>query len=363
MNQLEEQRREINEIDMEMAKLFERRMKACESVANYKMSHALPVLDVAREAEVIALGAERVKDSVLREYYVSFLKDVMKTSRAYQTRLLQGMRVTYSGVEGAFGHLAARKAFQNAQFEASSGFAEAYAAVENGIYDCAVLPIENSYAGDVSTVMDLMFSGSLYVNRIIELYVSHNLLAKKNVAIDKIRTVVSHPQALEQCAEFIQQYGWKTISYSNTALAAKYIAEQEDDSLAAIASLETAEIFSLDVLAKGIHSAKNNTTRFAVFSRVQHLPAENDREGHKHFMLMFTTKNEAGALVQPLNILGAHNFNMRTVRSRPMKQPAWSYYFFVEAEGNINTENGRNMLCELSAVCNRLKLVGAYELE
>ena len=360
MNQLEEQRNEISEIDGEMAKLFERRMKACESVAAYKREHALPVLDAEREAQVIARGMERIEDPILREYYVSFMKDVMRTSRAYQTRLLEGMRVAYSGVEGAFGHIAAKKAFPFAKVEAWSDFATAYHGVEEGIYDCTVLPIENSYAGDVGAVMDLMFSGNLYVNQVIEVEVNHNLLVKKGVSLDKIKCVVSHAQALEQCAEYIQANGWKTISYSNTAMAAKYVAEQEDESIAAIASEETAEVFGLEVLMRDIHTARNNTTRFAVLSRTQNLPAATDRTGREHFMLMFTTKNEAGALVQPLNILGAHNFNMRNLRSRPMKELIWNYYFFVEAEGNISTQNGQDMLHELAAVCAQIKLVGTY---
>lgn len=360
MNVLQEKRNEINQIDMEMAKLFERRMRACEGVAEYKREHALPILDAAREAEMIAKGAERMEDETLREYYVSFLKDVIKTSRAYQSRLLEGMRVVYSGAEGAFGHMAAKKAFPHAKAQSCADFAEAYRAVEDGECDCAVLPIENSYAGDVGTVMDLMFTGNLYVSRVIELEVSHCLIAPKGVSLDQIKTVVSHPQALEQCSEFISANGFETLMYANTALAAEYVAKSGDKTLAAIASAEAAQSFGLEVLAKGIQTSSGNTTRFAVLSRAQTLPAPTDRTGREHFMLMFTTKNEAGALVQPLNILGAHNFNMRTLISRPMKDSAWSYYFFVEAEGNVNTVNGQDMMRELSAVCSKLKLLGSY---
>ena len=223
-----------------------------------------------------------------------------------------------------------------------------------------MLPIENSYAGDVGAVMDLMFSGSLYVNRMIELEVEHNLLGCHGAKLNEIRTVVSHPQALEQCAEFIRSHGWQTLSYSNTALAAQYVAGQNDPTVAAIASEETAELYGLELLSKGINASRINTTRFAVFSRALHLPAADSRTGNEHFILVFTTKNEAGALAQPLNIIGAHDFNMRNLRSRPMKNLIWNYYFFVEAEGNISSVSGQNMLRELSAVCARLKLVGTY---
>ena len=221
MNQLEKNRIEIDAIDTEMARLFERRMEACRGIAEYKREHALPICDPAREAAVVAAASERVADPTMREYYTSFVKDVMKTSRAYQSRLTEGMRVVYSGAEGAFGYIAANRAFPGASLEACADFADSYRAVEDGRYDCAVLPIENSYAGDVGAVMDLIFSGSLYINRMIDLEVEHSLLGVPGASIEDIETVVSHPQALEQCADFIRAHGWKTVSYSNTALAAK----------------------------------------------------------------------------------------------------------------------------------------------
>lgn len=361
MNQLEEKRIEIDAIDKEMARLFERRMEACRGIAEYKRAHALPICDPAREAAVVAAASERVADPTMREYYTSFVKDVMKTSRAYQSRLTDGMRVVYSGAEGAFGYIAASRAFPGASLEACADFADAYHSVEEGSFDCAVLPIENSYAGDVGAVMDLIFSGSLYINRMIDLEVEHSLLGVPGTAIEDIETVVSHPQALEQCADFIRAHGWKTVSYSNTALAAKYVAAAGDRHIAAIASDETAELYGLCALAHRINSARSNTTRFAVLSRAQHLPSPESRTGREHFILVFTTKNEAGALAQPLNIIGAHNFNMRGLRSRPMKDLIWNYYFFVEADGNISTDDGKNMLRELSAVCAELRLAGTYE--
>lgn len=363
MNQLEQARHEIDTIDTEMAKLFARRMEACKNVAEYKKEHGLPILDATREAAVIASGAGRIEDETLREYYTNFLRDTMKTSRAYQSRLLGGMKVAYSGAEGAFAYLAAKKAFPDATLYGGCDFTDAYRAVEAGEYDCAVLPIENSYAGDVGDVMDLMFSGSLYVNRVIELEVNHNLLVLPGTRKEQIKTVVSHPQALAQCADFIRANGWKTVTYSNTALAAKYVTEQKDPTVAAIASEESAAGLGLDVLEHRINAARNNTTRFAVLTRASHLPSPESRDNREHFILVFTTKNEAGALAQTLNIIGAHNFNMRGLRSRPMKELLWNYYFFVEADGNINSASGQDMLRELSAVCARLKLVGAYQSE
>ncbi len=360
MDTLQNARNEIDEIDREMAKLFERRMTVAAGIAEYKRERALPILDAGREEAVIAKGLNRIENAELKEYYACFLRDMMKTSRNYQTRLTEGAKVVYSGVEGAFAHIAAKRAFPNAKLVSAHDFKEAYRAVENGVCDCAVLPIENSYAGDVGTVMDLMFSGSLYVNRVIELKVEHNLLSCPGANLKDVRTVVSHPQALEQCADFIRENGWQTISYSNTAAAAQYVSERKDPTVAAIASDETAALFGLEILARRVNASQVNTTRFAVFTRAPHMPDPANNDGSDHFILVFTTRNEAGALALPLNIIGAHDFNMRNLRSRPMKDLNWSYYFFVEAEGNISAQSGQNMLKELSAVCAKLKLVGTY---
>ena len=359
-NELEKNRKIIDGIDKQMAALFEERMSAAKAIARYKKERGLNVLDKSREAEVIRKNSAYVKDAEIREYYVNFINSVMNVSRSLQSRETDGLKVAYSGTEGAFAYFAAKKAFPNARMYSCGDFSEAYKAVESGEYDCAVLPIENSYAGDVSVVMDLAFSGSLYVNAVVETDVTHNLLVKKGANPEKVKTVVSHPQAMEQCADFIREHGYKTMEYANTALAAKFVFEECDDTFAAIASTHAAEVFPLDVAVRGINSSRSNTTRFAVFSRVQNMPSPTDSDDSSHFILVFTAKNEAGSLAQALNIIGAHDYNMRTLTSRPMKQLLWNYYFYVEADGNIATENGQAMLRELSAVCAQLKLVGTY---
>lgn len=359
MNNLNETRRKINAIDKEMAKLFVERMKASKEVAEYKMEYGLPIYDRIREEEVISKNTELIEDEDLKKYYVVFLKDLMNTSKSYQQELISGLRVGYSGVPGAFGYIAARKMFNNASLIAYSDFSTAYKACEDGLCDIVVLPTENSYAGDVGTVMDLMFSGSLYVNRMIDLDVVHNLIACPSASKESIKKVYSHAQALAQCAKYIRSNNYEELEYPNTAMAAKMIAEKNDPTIAAIASIETAELYNLEIIEKNINESRNNTTRFAAFSRVQNLPNKTAKMG-EHFILLFTVKNEAGALANALNIIGSHGFNMRTLRSRPMKELMWNYYFYVELDGNINTEDGSDMLKQLSSMCDRLKLVGAY---
>lgn len=358
MASLKDARKKINEIDRQMAELFVKRMDACREVAEYKRENGLEIYDAAREDEVIRKNSEFVDDVELRAYYVNFLKNNMAVSRAYQDKLLCGMKVAYSGTEGAFAHIATNKLFPSAKKLAYSDFSAAYRAVEDGECDVAVLPLENSYNGEVGQVTDLMFSGSLYVNAITELAVSQDLLGVPGATLGDIKEVLSHPQALGQCAEFIRENGLIEREYSNTALAAKYVAEKGNIALGAIASAEAADIFGLEVIARNINASRTNTTRFAVFSRSANKHSSKDMGVHT--IILFTVRNEAGALAKAIEIIGKHGFNMRTLRSRPMKELLWQYYFYVEAEGNVHTDEGALMMRELSEYCDKLKAIGTY---
>ena len=357
-NQLEKARKIINEVDAEMAELFVRRMEAARLVAEYKQERGLAIYDAIREEEVIKRNSEKIKDDELREYYVNFLRNNMAVSRNYQSRLMHGMKVAYSGTEGAFAHIATENLYPSAEKVAFSDFVGAYRAVERGECDIAVLPVENSYNGEVGQVTDLMFSGTLYVNGIYELAVSHDLLTVPGAEISDVKTVVSHPQALGQCAGYIRKHGFSSAEYANTALAAKYVAELGDKSVAAIASELAAKNFGLNVADHDINESRSNTTRFAVFSRTANHRVKNDTGVHS--ILLFTVRNEAGALAKAIDVIGQYGFNMRTLRSRPMKELLWQYYFYVEVEGNVQTENGKHMMEELGGFCDRLKFAGTY---
>ena len=360
-NKLEKARKIINEVDREMAELFARRMEAVKLVAEHKMECGLPILDVAREEEVIRRNSEYLdgEPSEVREAYVGFLRETMALSRHYQHRLMEGMRIAYSGTEGAFAFIAAGKIFPTAARVGFGNFQDAYAAVVNGECDAAVLPIENSSAGEVGQVADLLFSGPLYVNSTFDLAVVHDLLVVPGAKLEDIETVVSHPQALGQCTPYIRQHGWREKEYVNTALAAEYVAKKGDKSIAAIASADAAEIYGLEVLASSINETANNTTRFAVISASRNKAPER-RGADMRFMLMFTVRNEAGSLAKAIDIIGCYGFNMHSLRSRPMKELLWEYYFCVEAEGNIDSPNGTDMVRALSACCDKLKIIGSY---
>ncbi len=359
MNKLENARKKINEIDAKMAELFLERMQACADVADYKKEHGLPILDASREATVIQNNSQAIENDEIRGYYADFLKDVMAISRRYQQRLITGMKVAYSGTLGAFAHIASLKLFPDATLVAHPNFNAAYKAVESGECDVCVLPIENSFAGDVGQVADLLFSGSLYINGVLPLPIVHDLLAVSGAETKGIKTVVSHPQALSQCDSFIKENGFKTVSFENTALAAKYVLEQNDPTIAAIASAESAKIFGLSILERHINDSNLNTTRFAVLAKSENRLVA--KASGAHFVLMFTVRNEAGSLVRALEIIAKHGFNMLALRSRPMKELLWQYYFYVECEGNIHTHNGEEMILQLKDYCDKLKIAGSFK--
>lgn len=359
MNELENARNIIKETDAEMAKLFEKRMAAVKEVASYKQKNGLQVFDPVREALLVEQNSALIESDEIRPYYVNYLHGVMDISKAYQKRLLEGMRVAYSGVPGAFAHLAAKKVFPDADAVPYPDFEAAYRAVENGECDCALLPIENSYNGDVGQVMDLAFFGSLFINGIYDAEVTQNLLTLPDVSIDEIREVISHPQALGQCAGYISRHGWKITKAVNTATAAKLVAESGRRDLAAIGSEEAANEYGL-VKAEGhIEESRSNTTRFAVFAPTAKAPSNDDNR----FVMAFTVNNEAGSLGRAVSVIGYNGFNLRALKSRPTKELTWDYYFFAEGEGNINGADGKQMIKELALCCNNVKILGSFEKE
>lgn len=359
MNELTEARKIIDRVDGEMAKLFCERMKAVGMVAEAKRALGLQIFDPVREEEVLRRNAARVEDEELKSYYVNFLKFNMELSRSYQSRLLDGMRVAYSGVNGAFGYIAAHRIFPEAALVSYPDFLAAYEAVENGDCDCAVLPMENSYAGDVTQVVDRAFEGSLYINGIYDLEIVQNLLAVPGTNMSDIKEVISHPQALSQCANYLREKGFRTTAATNTAVAACRVAEAGRRDLAAVASLETARLYGLQVMEKHINESSNNTTRFAVFSRVENRPTGSENQ----FIMFFTVKNEAGSLGKAVSVIGGNGFNLRALKSRPTKNANWEYYFYVEGEGALNSDRGRKMLAELKENCSLLKVAGAFDRE
>lgn len=359
MTELEKAREIINQTDREMAHLFEKRMDAAKTVAAYKKQHGLPIDDFAREAEIIARNTNYIESDEYRSYYINFLQGNIDLSKKLQRKLLDGMCVAYSGVEGAFANIAAEMIFPDSKAVGYKDFKAAYNAVVSGECDCAVLPIENSHNGDVGQVLDLAFFGSLFISGVYEIEVIQNLLGNKGATVSSVKEVISHPQALGQCAEFIREKGYKTTDAVNTAVAAKMVAESGRTDIAAIGSVEAGKKFGLEKIEGHINESGTNTTRFAVFTRAEKNSSPND----KHFVMLFTVKNTAGSLGEAITVIGQHGFNLKALKSRPTKELVWDYYFFVEGEGDIESPEGKAMLKHLEKCCNNLKILGRFEKE
>lgn len=273
-------------------------------------------------------------------------------------RCNKDLKVGYSGIEGSFAYIAAGRIFPGATYISYRNFRECYEAAEKGECDAAVLPIENSFAGEVAEVTDLMYHGSLHVNGMYELPVAHCLLGIPGSEEDSIEAVTSHPQALAQCAGYLSAHHIRTNGCENTARAARAVAEAADSKLGAVASAETAELYGLKILKKDIQDSSNNTTKFCILERES--AAEQGLVESELSILMFNCVNVSGSLLKALSVISEYGYNMRVIRSRPVKNVNWQYYFYTEIEGDLRSEKGKRMIEELGKACVFLKIAGTF---
>ena len=353
MEELESARRAIDEIDGQMAALFEARMAQVARVAAYKQEHDIPVLDASREQQVIEQNTARIRDAALRPYYQEFQQAAMAVSRQYQAHALGRDTVAYQGVEGAFAHIALTRLFPQAKAMACPTWGDVFDRVEQGSAAYGVLPFENSHAGDVAAVLDLCYARRLHILEMYDLPVTQNLLAVPGAALGDLRRVVSHPQALNQCERFIRSMGLAAESCANTALAARRVAEASDKTLAAIASADTAELYGLQVLMRDVNTDGDNTTRFIVVGK--ELPKRGNR-----FSLLFTVDHKTGALARVIQAIAAAGFNMECIKSRPMPHVPFEYYFYVELVGAADAPDAKRLLAGLESVCRTVRVLGIY---
>ncbi len=354
MDALEQARAEIDTVDAQLAALFERRMAAVLSVAEYKREHGLPIYDAAREALVLDKSAARIQNPVLRPYYRDHVQHMMDVAKQYEAAVLGQNRVVYQGVEGAFAHIALKALFPHAEAVSCPTWDEVFDAVERGDAVHGVLPFENSHAGDVSAVLDLCYNHpDLWVVDVYDLPISQNLLVLPGTQLAEVKSVYSHQQAIAQSETFLKQFRLPATPMPNTAMAAKFVAESGDPSKAAIASSETAALYGLEILVPQINTDGDNTTRFIVISR------EKPTAGNR-FSLLFTVDNKPGKLAEVIQIIGASGFNMESIKSRPMPHVSFEYYFYVELVGDPAGAETASLLRELDRTCRTVRLLGVY---
>lgn len=353
LNKLEQARVTIDEIDAQMARLFSARMDAVQQVVAYKIENDLPVLDAGREQAVIDKNIARLPNAHYAELYTDYIKHTMALSRAYQKQILGQNIVAYQGVEGAFSHIALQALFPHANALAFATWAQVFTAVQNGDASLGVLPFENSQAGDVADVLDLCFAHNIYVQDVVDLPVHQNLLCTPGATLADIQQIYSHPQAISQCARFLTSIGISATPMENTAVAAKFVAESGNKSFAAIASSQTAALYGLQVLAPDINTAATNTTRFIVIGQKPVLQGTS-------FSLLFTVAHQAGSLAKVIDAIASEGYNMESIKSRPMPDSAWEYYFYAEIEGSLTSETQNTLLQHLQKICKNVRVLGCY---
>lgn len=378
MVDLLECRREIDEIDDEILKLFQRRMKICEDVAAYKIETGKKVLDPEREAQKLkvlmekadgefnALGAREVFRQVMaisrkRQYQLLTAHGTEEESEYHMVESLptSGVNVVFQGVEGAYSYAAMRAHFQeDIHSYHVKTWRDAMEEVLAGKADYAVLPIENSTAGIVADIYDLLTEYRLYIVGEETIRADHVLLGLPGASPADIRSVCSHPQALSQCKKFLEQHGeWNIVKMENTAGAAKKVSEEKDISQAAIASREAGEVYGLKILAENICHNQGNVTRFII---VGSQPVYERTAGK--LSVCFELPHASGTLYNMLSHFIYNGLNMTKIESRPIVGRTWEYRFFVDFEGNLQESAVKCALRGLEAEANRLRVLGNYRV-
>lgn len=353
MNKLLNARKNINQIDKQMAELFEQRMDAVVDVINYKIENNMEIFDSSREQFVIEENSKNIKNQIYVPYYKEYIKYVMDNSKKYQKVVANKNTVAYQGTKGAFSHIASTRVFPDYVGKSYETFEDVFKAVQNDDVVLGVLPFENSFTGEIGDTLDLLLEYDCYIESMYDLKIDQNLVCLKDAEINDIKEVFSHEQALMQSREFLDKYDFKLNPFANTALAAKFVAQKGDKSYAAVASKETAEIFDLKLLSENINTSKHNTTRFVVLKN-------SLQEQGTHFSATFTTSHNAGNLAKVLSAIGNEGFNVESIKSRSIPAVPWEYYFYIEIEGNLQDEKTKNLINSIQEKCDKFKVVGSY---
>lgn len=357
MNQLEEARKEIDAVDREMAKLYTRRLDAVTKVLQYKKEHGLPILDSKREVQVIEKNVDQIENPHYKRPYRDFVKMMMRNSREYQQTLLSNDVIAYCGVKGAFGHLVTERLFPGSPTIHFKSFDEVFQAVVNRKAHYGVIPFENSNSGLVGEVLDGLRKYPVYIQKMADQQIEQCLLGMPEATLKDIEYVYSKDQALAQSKRFLQQLSVQTIAYPNTAMAAQYVASENDIHKAAIGAKENADLYGLKILAEHIEENSQNTTRFLVIG------LEPAKTGNR-FSIIFETQHISGSLAKIIEIIANHHLNMDSIQSRPRKNEPFEYFFYIEIlDDMLDSDNVKAALAEIKEVCESFKVLGMYPVE
>lgn len=370
-----ELRNELDGIDKQIVELYEKRMNVCGQVAEYKIETGKRVFDKEREKQKLE-AVRALTHNDFNAYGVTELfEQIMAMSRKLQYRLLaehdsvgklsfskvdhfdtSKCRVVFQGAEGAYSQAAMIQYFgEGVNCFHVDTFRDAMLAIDEGSADFAVLPIENSSAGIVSEIYDLLVEFENYIVGEQIIPINHCLLGCAGTKISDIKTVYSHAQSLMQSAHYLQEKGWQQISMKNNAFAAQKVAGDKNPTEAAIASEYAAKVYGLEILEKGVNDLKENSTRFIIITNQKVFSKDASK-----ISLCFEVNHESGALYHALSHLIYNGLNMTKIESRPLEGRNWEYRFFVDFEGNMEDSAVKNALRGLREETRNMKILGNY---
>ena len=369
---LEEYRKQIDAVDEEIVRLFQERMDIAARIAEFKKAQGMPILQPARERAKLAEVSEKSRED-MQSYMRVLYSLLFELSRTYQEKgnrtalydkiehaientprlFPQTASVACQGVEGAYSQLACEKMFKNPQIQYFRNFDGVFSAIEAGFCRYGILPIENSTAGSVKRVYDLMVEHNFSIVRATRLKVDHCLLAKRDHS--EIREIFSHEQAIAQCAGFIKSLGnVKVTVCENTAIAAQTVAQSERTDIAALSSKSCAELYGLKIKS-GVQDGGNNHTRFLCISKDTEIYPGADKTS-----VMMVLSHKPGALYKVLARLYALGINLLKLESRPLPERDFEFMFYLDLETSVYSEEFVQLMCEIGGICEEFKYLGSY---
>lgn len=377
MRDLPEVRKDLDSIDSQMIDLFLQRMKLADEVADYKAKNHLPILDREREREKLA----RVANSVPMEFrnYAQVLEGLlMEAARAreyedigtmsnvgsqiyeaikHEPKLFpQRANVACQGVEGAYSQIATDRIFKHPTIAYFDSFEGVFRAVEEGFSQFGVLPVENSTAGTVNQVYDLMMEHHFSIVRSTRIKIDHNVLARPGTEMDQIKDIYSHEQAIRQCHRFLIEHPYiKVHAVENTAIAARMVAKSDRDDVAALSSRACAELYNLNILMHSVQDTGNNFTRFACITKDLTIYPGADRTS-----LMLIVNHEPGALYKVLSRFYALDINLVKLESRPIPDRDFEFMFYFDIECPAEAPEFATLINSLGDVCEEFRYLGSY---
>lgn len=349
---LEDLRKRIDKTDTEIVKLIGERIRIAREIGGEKKREGKQINDRAREKRVSEhikriARSENMDQEVIENIYQQIMTACRRT---------QGIEVAFPGEPGAYSEEAALKFFGPlAMTKPQESLEDAFRAVEQDEVQFGIAPIENSLEGTIGRSYDLLLASSLKVCGELELRVTHCLVANPETRLDAIKKVYSHPQALGQCRTFLKQLGCRLVPTSDTAISVKMLKEKGLTDAGAIASARAAEIYQMKILAREIEDNPSNFTRFFILAKEDCPPSGNDKTS-----IVFSVKHRPMALYDLLSKFASNGVNLTKIESRPTRQKAWEYNFYLDFEGHREDKAPRGVLASLEETTLFLRVLGSY---